>query len=58
MRQIINASRTVSRMVFPMLLVLTPAAFAGMLILTGSVLAATAVAVAYASVILGETIED
>ncbi len=58
MRHIINASRSVSRVVFPMLLALTPAAFAGMLVLSGSMLAATAVAVAYASVILGETIED
>lgn len=57
MRQIINASRTISRNIFPMLLAFTPAAFAGMLVFSGSVLAATAVAIAYASVILGETID-
>lgn len=57
MRHIINASRTASRVIFPMLLALTPAVFAGMLIATSSMVAATAMAVAYASVILGESID-
>lgn len=56
MRYIISASRSASRAIFPVLLALTPAAFAGMFFLSGSMIAATAVAVAYASVVLGEKI--
>lgn len=57
MRYIISASRSASRAIFPVAMALTPAVFAGMFFLSGSALAATAVAVAYASVILGEMIE-
>ncbi|PWJ71985.1 MULTISPECIES: hypothetical protein [unclassified Fibrobacter] len=56
MRYIISASRSASRAIFPVAMALTPAVFAGMFFLSGSALAATAVAVAYASVILGEKI--
>jgi len=42
---------------FTGLMVLTPAVFGAMILASGSILAASAVAVAYASVILGERLD-
>jgi len=65
MRHILNittkASETLSvarnSILFTALLAMTPAVFAGMLVASSSLLAAGALAVAYASVVLGERLD-
>ncbi|MCQ2089645.1 MAG: hypothetical protein MJY93_05305 [Fibrobacter sp.] len=65
MRQIMNiTSKAVSSLsiahndvLFAGLMIFTPVVFAAMILATGNVLAACAVAVAYASVILGERLD-